>query len=66
MAIVLDRSDPNGQGMFSKAGRVTAAKYVVFQKKVEILNNQKKFIRVSSLPMMSMVLEIFICERKIQ
>jgi len=54
MAIVLDRSDPNGQGMFSKAGRVTAAKYIVFQKKVEILNNQKKFIKVSSLPLMSM------------
>jgi len=54
MALVVDGNDPNGQGMFSRAGRITSAKYVVFQKRVEILNNQRKFIKVSSLPFMNL------------
>jgi len=57
MAFIFDRSDPNGQGMFSKAGRITSAKYVVFQKKQEILDNQRKFLKVSALPLMRLDLE---------
>jgi hypothetical protein len=43
--------------MFSKAGRITSAKYVVFQKKQEILDNQRKFLKVSALPLMRLDLE---------
>jgi hypothetical protein len=50
MAFVLDNADPSGQGMFSKAGRFTSEKHMIFLKKEEILTNQRKFLRVSNLP----------------
>jgi len=40
--------------MFSKAGRFTSEKYIIFQKKDEILNNQRKFLKVTSLPHLKM------------
>jgi hypothetical protein len=36
--------------MFSKAGRFTSEKYIIFQKKDEILFNKRKFLKVASLP----------------
>jgi hypothetical protein len=49
MAFVLDPNDPSGLGMFSKPGRFTTEKYHIFQKKDEILSNQRKFLKVSSV-----------------
>ncbi len=49
MAFVLDQNDPSGLGMFSKPGRFTAEKYVVFQRKDEILSNERKVLRVNAL-----------------
>lgn len=54
MAFVLDANDPSNLGMFSKAGRFTSEKYIIFQKKDEILNNQRKFLKVTSLPHLKM------------
>jgi len=54
MAFVLDSNDPTNLGMFSKAGRFTSEKYIIFQKKDEILNNQRKFLKVTSLPHLKM------------
>lgn len=50
MAFVADHGDPSGLGMFSKAGRFTSEKYSIFQRKDEILKDQKKYKKVSSLP----------------
>jgi len=50
MAFVLDQHDPAALGMFSKSGRFTSEKYIIFQKKDEILNNQRKFLKVTALP----------------
>jgi hypothetical protein len=47
--VVADSNDPSGGGMFSKPGRFTAEKYIVFQKKDEILANQRKFLKVTSV-----------------
>lgn len=58
MAFVLDANDPSNLGMFSKAGRFTSEKYIIFQKKDEILNNQRKFLKVTSLPHLKMVSSI--------
>jgi len=55
MAFVLDPTDPSGQGMFSKPGRFTSEKHIIFQKKEEILNNQRKFLRVTTLPTLKLV-----------
>jgi len=57
MAFVLDSNDPSNLGMFSKAGRFTSEKYIIFQKKDEILNNQRKFLKVTSLPHLKMEFE---------
>lgn len=57
MALVSDIHDPSGLGMFSKAGRFTSEKYIIFQKKDEILHNKRKFKKVSSLPSIDMVIE---------
>jgi len=54
MAFVFDHSDPSNLGMFSKAGRFTTEKYIIFHKKDEILNNQRKFLKVTSLPHLKM------------
>jgi len=56
MALVADPSDPSGSGMFSKPGRFTFEKYMIFHRKDEILNNQKKYYRVSALPQLGIVL----------
>jgi len=52
---VPDVSDPSGLGMFSKGGRFTSEKYIIFQKKDEILTNSRKFLKVTSLPHLKMV-----------
>jgi len=57
MAFVLDPNDPTNLGMFSKAGRFTSEKYIIFQKKDEIINNQRKFLKVTSLPHLKMDFE---------
>ena len=37
--------------MFSKAGRFTSEKYIVFQKKDEIINNKPRYIKTGlSMP----------------
>lgn len=43
MALVTDMYD--SQGMFSKAGRFTSEKYIIFQKKDEILHNKIRYTR---------------------
>ena len=50
MALVNDHNDPSGQGMFSKPGRFTSEKYIIFQKKDEIFGGDRKLLKVSSLP----------------
>lgn len=50
MTFVADYGDPSGLGMFSKAGRFTTEKYIIFQKKEEILNDQRRLLKTSSLP----------------
>ena len=56
MAFVYDQGDPSGLGMYSKAGRFTSEKYIIFQRKDDILNDQKKFKKVSSFPSLTKVL----------
>jgi len=51
---VPDHTDPSGLGMFSKGGRFTSEKYIIFQKKDEILTNSRKFLKVTSLPHLKM------------
>eukprot|EP01017_Pseudomicrothorax_dubius_P041319 TRINITY_DN6593_c0_g1_i3.p1 TRINITY_DN6593_c0_g1~~TRINITY_DN6593_c0_g1_i3.p1 ORF type:complete len:239 (-),score=51.43 TRINITY_DN6593_c0_g1_i3:60-776(-) len=53
MSFVFDRNDRSGFGMFSKAGRYTSEKHVIFQKRDEILYDQRKIFKVSSIPLMS-------------
>lgn len=53
MAFVQDPHDPSGLGMFSKAGRFTTEKYIIFQKKDEIMFDKKKTFKVSAFPSMS-------------
>jgi hypothetical protein len=36
--------------MFSKAGRYTSEKYMVFQKKDEIIGGKRKFLKPGSAP----------------
>lgn len=55
MAFVTDNHDPSGLGMFSKVGRFTSEKYIIFQKKDEILFNKRKFLKVSTLPNLDLV-----------
>ena len=55
MAFVADLNDPSGLGMFSKAGRYSTEKHIIFQKKEEILNDKKEFLKVSSLPSIKFV-----------
>ena len=50
MTYVIDEHDPSGLGMFSKAGRFTSEKYIIFQRKDEILYNKKRVLKVSSYP----------------
>ena len=50
MAFVPSAGDPSGLGMYSKPGRFTSEKYIIFQKKDEILGGQRKFFKVGSLP----------------
>lgn len=57
MAFVFDYTDPSNLGMFSKAGRFTSEKYIIFQKKDEIINNQRKFLKVTTLPQLKMDFE---------
>jgi hypothetical protein len=38
---VADQHDPSGKGMFSKPGRYTSEKYIIFSKKEEILYNKR-------------------------
>lgn len=56
MSFVTDAHDPSGLGMFSKVGRFTSEKYIIFQKKDEILYNKRKFLKVSNLPNLDSVL----------
>ena len=46
---------PTGMGMFSKAGRFTSEKYIIFQKKDEILYNKKKTKHVAFMPALEQV-----------
>lgn len=36
--------------MYSKAGRFTTEKYIIFQRKDEILHNKKRVMKVTSAP----------------
>lgn len=47
MALVSDVHD--SQGMFSKAGRFTSEKYIIFQKKEEILFNKPRYVKPTTL-----------------
>lgn len=64
MAFVIDPNDPSGGGMFSKPGRFTAEKYIVFQKKDEILSNQRKFLKVTSVLNLNFVLVMYCLDHK--
>ena len=57
--LVSDRNDPSGLGMFSNAGRFANQKYSIFQKKDEILQNKRRFIRVSKVPVFKVIYIIF-------
>ena len=46
MALVTDIHDASGMGMFSKAGRFTTKKYIIFQQRDEILYNKRKTINI--------------------
>ena len=59
MAFVIDSNDPGGGGMFSKPGRFTNEKYIVFHKKDEILSNQRKFLKVTSVLNLNFVLNFY-------
>lgn len=56
MAFVLDAGDPSGLGMYSKAGRYTSEKYIIFQRKDDILTDHKKTKKVSAFPSISKVI----------
>lgn len=47
--VVKDKYDPSNQGMFSSAGRFTTEKYIIFQRKDEILYNKKMLKSVSDV-----------------
>ena len=55
MALVNDSNDPSGRGMFSKSGRFTSEKYIIFQKKDEIFGGERKLLQISSLPSLEIV-----------
>ena len=46
MALVRNKNDHSRQDMFSKAGKFTTEKYIIFQKKEEILYNKRKTINI--------------------
>jgi hypothetical protein len=48
MSIVPDPHD--SQGMFSKAGKFTSEKYIVFQRKDEILYNKPRYHKANFMP----------------
>ena len=48
MAIVTDLNDPMGLGMFSKGGRFTSEIYSIFQKKDEIMNDNRKLFKIKN------------------
>ncbi len=58
MSFVMNLADPSGLGMFSKAGRFATEKHIIFQKKDEILNDQRKYLKVSSFPNLKYVKRI--------
>lgn len=35
----------DSQNMFSKAGKITSEKYIIFQRKEEIMNNRPRFVK---------------------
>lgn len=47
MAIVENPNDT--QNMFSKAGKITSEKYIVFQRKDEIIKNKPRYAKGSTL-----------------
>ena len=55
----MNSADPSGLGMFSKAGRFATEKHIIFQKKDEILNDQRKYLKVSSMPSMKYVKKLW-------
>ena len=46
MAIIENPNDI--QNMFSKAGKITSEKYIVFQRKEEIINNRPRYFKGKS------------------
>jgi len=47
MHTVKDKTDPDGHGMFSKAGRFKNKKSIILQRKDEILYNKKRVFKVT-------------------
>lgn len=54
MVSINEKSDPSGLGMFSKSGRFTSQKYAIFRKKDEILQDKRKYLKVSHFPAFDM------------
>lgn len=49
MALISDKVDVSNNGMFSKAGRYTSEKYMIFSKKDEIIHDKRKTISIKDL-----------------
>ena len=54
MVSINEKTDPTGGGMFSKAGKFTSQKYSIFRKKDEILQDKRRYLRVSHFPQFEM------------
>lgn len=46
MALIHNQNDL--QNMFSKAGKITSEKYIIFQRKEEIINNKPRYFKGKS------------------
>lgn len=50
--------------MFSKAGRHTSEKYMVFQKKDEIIGGKRKLLKLGSAPSIEVIKLLFHCSNQ--
>lgn len=49
-ALLPDKTDPSGSGMFSHLGRLTNYQHTIFQRRGEILQNKMKRYRPPLIP----------------
>lgn len=54
MVSIEESANPTALGMFSKPGRFTSQKYMIFSKKDDILQDRRQYLKVSHFPAFDM------------